>query len=78
LVAVPQQPKPLMSRNQGVLEAALPASLAPRSLIHELQYVQQVLRDLDVSLVACMMEGDEDLVGQAPLVVGLWIGVLGG
>jgi hypothetical protein len=66
-----------MGRNQDAFEAAFPASLAPRLVTHEPQYAQQILRYLNVSLVTCIMEGDEDIVGQTPFVMGLGIGGVG-
>jgi hypothetical protein len=59
-----------MGRNQAALGATFLTSHAA-SLNHEPQYAQQVFRDLDVSLVAGLMESYEDLVGQALLVARL-------
>jgi hypothetical protein len=59
----PQHPEPLMSRNQAFFGTAFRPRQARRSLDQKLQYAQKVPRDLDVSQVACVMEGDEDLVG---------------
>jgi hypothetical protein len=68
---MPQLPKALMSGDQAFPGAAIgPGREGGRSLDHELQQVQQLSRDLNVRLVACVMEGDEDLIGQTPGVAG--------
>jgi hypothetical protein len=61
---IPQLPQPLMGGDQAFLGPALSSGRQIRRPVnHELQHGQQFRRDLDVCLVACVMEGDEDLVG---------------
>jgi hypothetical protein len=62
-----------MSRDQAFREAALsPRRQAGRSVGHEFQHVQQLPCDVDLALVAGVVKGQEDLVGQTPRVSRLW------
>ena len=73
-----QRLKPLMGRDQTFLcPAIFSVRQTGRPRGHEFQHVQQLPGDLDVSLVACVMKGDEDLIGQAPGVTRLWVGGVG-
>src|ERR1700742_3169051 len=66
---MPDLPQPLMGGDQALVDAALHTR---RRLglphCHEFQDVEQFPCDPDVPLVACVVEGDEDLVGEAPFM----------
>jgi hypothetical protein len=61
-------PEPLVRCDQRVLVpsplAAAQRARSPLGCNHCLQDLQKTLRDLEIRLVAGLMEGDQDLVGQ--------------
>jgi hypothetical protein len=77
---VPDMPKPFMSGDQAFFGAAISAVWQTgRSVRHELQNIEQLFGDVDLPLIAGVMEGDQDFVGKAPRIPRLrriWI-VLG-
>jgi len=66
---MPQVPQPLMRRHQ-TLDAA--PSVAVRGIRaageHAFQNVQQLLGHVEIGLVAGVVEGDQDFVGQPPTI----------
>ena len=65
---IADQPKPLMGRDQTFLRASVltAGGNAWRALDHEFQYVQQPGRDLNIRLIAGVVERNQDFVEQAP------------
>src|SRR5579862_6974590 len=66
-----QVPKPFMRGNQ-TLHVAAPRAVGCQRTAgqHHLQDVQQLLGDLEVGLIAGMMERNKDLVRQTPRIAG--------
>ncbi len=59
-----QLPQPFMRRDKRILGPPLSSRRKiGRSVGHELQHVEQLRRDLDLVLIAGMVERDQDLVG---------------
>lgn len=56
-------PKPLIGRDQSLPIAAPAVVFMRRAFRHCLEDACEVLSDIEVGLVACLMEGDEDLIG---------------
>jgi hypothetical protein len=69
---VPQVPEPFMGRDERVHRSA-PVGLHVDRAMHKdgLQDLEQLIRDLELLLVASLMEGDEDLVRQTTRVAWL-------
>jgi hypothetical protein len=66
-ILVAQMPEPFMRRDQGFdVPPAIGRGRQPRQ--HRLQQMEQLLRDLELSLVAGMMEGYHDFIRQSPCV----------
>jgi hypothetical protein len=63
-------PEPLVSRDQAVPDMALPAiRQAGRSFCHELEETQQCSGNVNVTLIAGLMESNQNLVGQPLRIV---------
>jgi hypothetical protein len=74
---VPHLPQPLLGRDQGFkCPSFYPIWEIRYPLGHKLQHTKQLPRDLDVSLITCLMEHSQDFVGQASSVARYW-GVMG-
>ena len=74
---MPYLPKPFVGGNQAFPVPAIEADWKighPHG--HEIQDVEHLPGNLDVLLVAGVMEGDQDFVGQAPGIAWLWSGGL--
>src|SRR5580692_516821 len=72
-IRVSYVPQPLIGRDQTFLGTAIPPGReVGRALDHEIQDTQQLPGGLDIPLVAGLMKGDQDLVGQAPGVAWFW------
>ena len=68
-VRVPQVPQALVRRDKAFHVAPAGAVRGERAARqHHFEYVQELLRDLEISLIAGVMKGDQDLVGQTPAI----------
>lgn len=63
---MPQRPKPLVRCDKGSPRPTISQWGAAPPLGHKFEHLQQGHRDFDVPLIAGIMEGDQDLVGNAP------------
>src|SRR5271165_2446178 len=68
-VRMPQVPQALMRRDQALHITPTGSVRRQRTAgQHHLKHAKQFLRHLEIRLVTCMMERNQDLVGKAPAV----------
>jgi hypothetical protein len=75
---MPYLPKPLISGDQAFFAPAISAVWqTDRSVHHEFQDLEQLFCGLDIPLIAGVVEGDQDFVGQAALRIALLPNAIG-